>query len=96
MSKTDKKVKDKPKHKNLTVREKKFVEAKLRNMTHAQAYDAAGYSQGVQKDHKDIIGGRILKKPHIQAAIDEALENQGITPDWAVKELKKIASQDTE
>lgn len=92
MNKTDKT----PKHKPLTVREKKFVNAKLQNMNNVNAYDAAGYSDGVANENKAVIGNRILKKPHIQAAIDEALRTQGITPEWAVKELKKIADQDNE
>jgi phage terminase small subunit len=64
----------------LTVKEAKLVKAKVKGMTHAQAYKAAGYKDtsqevAVANTHK------VLKRPNVQEALQQALEKHNLTPD---------------
>lgn len=83
------------KSKNLTLREKKFVKAKVEGKTSVQAYKEAGYAP-MKLESERAVSGRINTKPHIQKAIDDALEKHGATPEWAVKQLMRVAEQDKE
>lgn len=84
------------KKKKLTVRERKLVINKVKGMKNADAYIQAGYSPGNTDNSLRVNASKTINKPHIQAAIEEALEAQGATPEWAVAQLKKVAEQDTE
>jgi hypothetical protein len=42
------------------------------------------------------IYGENMKKPEIQRRIDQALESQGATPEFAVSVLKSVANQEKE
>jgi phage terminase small subunit len=78
-----------------TIKEKKFIKAKVQGKTHAEAYLAAGYAPN-NKNVMTVAGSVIAKRPHVQQAIEAALEAQGLTPEWAVAQLGKVASQDEE
>lgn len=84
-----------PKKKKLTIKQKKFVKAKVEGKTNIEAYAEAGYSTN-NKDVVKVESSRLKNRPHIQAAIEEALEINGATPEWAVRQLKKVAEQDDE
>ena len=79
----------------LKPREKKLVKAIVEGKTQTQAYKEAGYA--VMNTHADSVNAtRKVNKPHIQQAINDALEAQGATPEWAVSQMMKVAAQDDE
>lgn len=80
----------------LSVKEKKFVKARVQGKTQAQAYVEAGYAPYSTKNATAVEAHHIDKRPHIQKAIDDALLAQGATPEWAVSQLMKVAKQDEE
>lgn len=82
--------------KKLSVRERKLAAAKVAGMTHVEAYKAAGYSTNSTEGAVRVNATRAVNRPHIQDAINEALELHGATPEWAVAQLKKVAAQDEE
>lgn len=82
------------KKKKLTVKEKKFVAAKVQGKTHKIAYAEAGYK--MRGPSAAVDASVVYNKPHIQQAIDDALALHGATPEWAVKQLMKVAQQDEE
>ena len=82
-------------NKNLTGKQRKFVKAKVEGMNNMEAYADAGYST----KNRDVVKAQsstLRNKPHIQKAIDDALELHGATPEWAVKQLMSVAKQDKE
>lgn len=81
--------------KKLTPKERKFVKSKIEGKTNRQAYKDAGYSI-MKRESMDVAASQINNKPHIQKAIDDALEKLGGTPEWAVQQLMKVAEQDEE
>lgn len=83
------------KPKKLNIREKKFVAYKVQGLTNAEAYVKAGYS-APKKITAQVQGSIKKNKPHIQQAIQEALDKQGLSPEWAVEQLGKVAAQDDE
>lgn len=83
------------KKQKLTLRERKFVTAKVKGKTNAQAYLDAGYSPSTDNTMR-VAGSVIKNRPHVQEAIETALEARHMTPEWAVGELKKVAEQDEE
>lgn len=85
----------KQKKKRLNPREKKFVKAKIQGKTHLQAWKEAGYSTN-NPNSAVVEASNKYNKPHIQQAIDDALQMHGATPEWAVAQLMKVAGQDDE
>lgn len=82
--------------KKLTPKERAFVKAKVQGKTNRQAFLEAGYSKNDKQAVMDVAASKINNKPHIQQAIDTALQKLGATPEWAVGELMKVAAQDKE
>ncbi len=81
--------------KKLSIRDRKFVRNKVLGMTNAQAYVEAGF-KATTKEIANVHGSIKHRKPHIQDAIDEALTKHGLSPEWAVEQLGKVAEQDAE
>ena len=79
-----------PRNKNiLTFKEKKFVSGVIKhkgNKTEAvlEAYDTKSRYNAGQ------MAKRLIKKPAIQEAIQEALESKGITQEWLIEKEKEI------
>jgi len=82
--------------KKLTIKEQKIVKGVVEGKTQVQAYKDAGYSTNTNDNVIRTAANQIVNKPHIQLAINEALYNQGLTPEWAVEQLGKVARQDDE
>lgn len=78
-----------------TPKERAFIKGKIAGKTHAEAYLEAGYAPN-SKEVMTVAGSNIAKRPHVQEAINKALELHGATPEWAVLQLKKVAEQDEE
>jgi len=81
--------------KKLTIKEKKFVAAKVQGKTNVEAYKLADYAP-MKKESMNAVASKIKNKPHIQQAIDDALVKHGASPEWAVLQLMKVAEQDKE
>jgi len=73
----------------LTVKEAKLVAAKAKGLKNDEAWDEAGYSQNSSKDTKVVNTSKILSKPHVQEALQQALVKHGITLDQAVAPIGK-------
>lgn len=84
-----------PKKKELNIREKRFVAAKVRGLKHLDAMKEAGYTVG-KKQTAMVRASQKMAEPHIQIAIRDALAISGATPEFAVKQLVKVAEQDEE
>lgn len=84
-----------PKPRNLTIKRKKFVSNKIKGQTNATAYVNAGYKAST-RHVADVESSKLLNKPEIQQAIDNALAMHELTPEMAVAELKKIVVQNKE
>jgi len=91
MSKIDKKTGKR----KLTIREQKLVKNRIEGMTQAEAFVKAGYSQ-TTKNGTAVNAHKKINQPHIQEAINDALQLHGATPEFAVKRLKEIAEQEKE
>lgn len=74
------------KHK-LTVKEAKLAQAKAKGLTHDKAWDEAGYSQNSSKATKVANTQKILSKPNVQEAFQQAMAAQGITIEKIVKPI---------
>lgn len=83
------------KTRKLNVRERKFVKAKVQGKSNLQAAAEAGYSVK-NKEAAAVYASNVNTRPHIQEAINQALESQGATPEWAVAQMMKVAAQDEE
>lgn len=79
-----------------TIKERKFASLKAQGKTNVEAYAEAGYSINKDKQINAVAASQINSRPHVQKLIDDALEKQGFTPEWAVIQLGKVASQDKE
>jgi hypothetical protein len=88
-------IRPQPKKKELNIREKKLVKARVEGKTQLAAWKEAGYSVN-NKDAAQVAASQKFSKPHIQQAINDALEMHKATPEWAVLQLKKVAEQDDE
>lgn len=77
------------------MKERKFVKARVSGKNLAESYKA-GYSANTNYNVMRVAGGKVEKRPHVQQAIEAALEAQGLTPEWAVAQLGKVAKQDEE
>lgn len=82
--------------KKLTVKEKKLVAGIVSGDTQVRAYEKAGYAVGKSKSANAVNANKAVKRPHVQEAIDAALAKHGMTPEWAVQQLGKVAEQDKE
>lgn len=80
----------------LTIKEKKFVAAKIAGKTNRDAYKEAGYSTNMAKKTLDVAASNINTRPNIQSAIDAGLARAGLTPEYAIEQLAKIVEQDDE
>lgn len=78
----------------LTEKQKRFVTEYLIDLNATQAAIRAGYSPKTAYS----MGQRLLKNVEVQAAIQAAMREReartGITQDWVVRELYKIAAAD--
>lgn len=78
----------------LTSLERRFVEEYLVDLNASAACLRAGY----KTHHPDALSGRIMSRPHIQAAISAAMAERGkrteITADRVIKELAKVGFGD--
>jgi phage terminase small subunit len=76
----------------LTPKQARFVQEYLIDLNAAQAAIRAGYSAKTAR----VIGHENLTKPDIAAAIEKArathAERAGLTADWVIDELRKIAA----
>jgi phage terminase small subunit len=81
-----------PKPKGLSPKQARFVDEYLKDLNATQAAIRAEYSAKTAA----IIGFENLRKPNIAAKISEAqkklAEAAGVTQEWIVEELRKIAS----
>ena len=75
--------------KALTVKELKLAKAKARGKKHIEAWDQAGYSQNSSNATKIANTQKILRKPHVQEALQREFQRQGITLEQAVAPIKK-------
>lgn len=76
------------------MKERKFVKLKIQGKTNSDAYNG---SYSPQKAEVARVAGSVVgSRPHVQQAIEDALEAKGMTPEWAVAQLKKVAEQDVE
>lgn len=78
----------------LTPKQKRFVAEYLVDLNATQAAIRAGYSEKRASE----IGYQLLQKTTVQAAIQAAMADRekrtGVTQDWVVQELYKIAHAD--
>lgn len=78
----------------LTSKQRRFVAEYLVDLNATQAAIRAGYSEKRASE----IGYQLLQKTTVQAAIQAAMadreERTGVTQDWVVQELYKIAHAD--
>jgi phage terminase small subunit len=84
------------KRKSLTIKERKFVKAYVSGKGKTAAYKEAGYSTSTAKNVNASAAYNVAKRPHIQAAIEEALVKLNYTPEFAVEQIGKVAAQDEE
>lgn len=83
-----------PKSKKLTIKEMKFAKAKVEGKDNLTAYREAGYK--MTGNSAKVDASIVKNRPHVQRAIEEALDKHGLTPEWAVQQLGKVAQQDEE
>ena len=82
--------------KKLKPKEKKLVKAVVQGKSQAQAFAEAGYAVPKTENGLRVNASKKVNQPHIQQAINDALESQGATPEWAVAQMMKVAAQDDE
>jgi phage terminase small subunit len=80
--------------KKLTHKERKFVKQKIAGASDAEAYNSAYSPQN--NNVARVAAHKVKNRPHVQQAIEAALEAQGLTAEWAVAQLGKVAAQDDE
>lgn len=83
------------KKKRLTPKERKFAMAKVAGDTNLVAYKKAGYAP-MKPESEAVAASVVNTKPHIQQAIQDALNLHEATPEFAVGRLKSIAEQEKE
>jgi phage terminase small subunit len=84
------------KKEKLTYKEKKFVLAKAKGLPDVKAMKAAGYGPNSADRTLQADAMKMKKRPRVQAAIEQALDNQGLTVEFAVEQIGKVARQDDE
>ena len=72
------------KAKKLKPKEKKLVKAVIQVKSQPQAFAEAGYAVPKTDNALRVNASKKINQPHIQQAINDALEAQGATPEWAV------------
>lgn len=80
----------------LTIKQKKFVAEVVKGTPKSHAYKKIYNPQTQNKASIYRQASEVSSKPHVQAAIDQALEHHGATPEFAVGRLKQIAEQNKE
>lgn len=83
-------------NRNLTIKEQKFVAARISGKTNREAFREAGYSINKKQLVNDVSASMINTRPNVQAAIDAGLAKAGLTPEYAIEQLAKIVEQDDE
>ena len=81
--------------KKLTLKERKYIKSRVTGKSQKDAYKDA-YSTNSNDNVIKVAAHHVEKRPHVQQAIQAALEAQGLTPEWAVAQLGKVAGQDEE
>ena len=81
--------------KKLTPKERKYAVARIKGETQLKAYQEAGYAESTRNGDK-VNAHKIEHRPHVQEAIERALQLHEATPEFAVGRLKAIAEQDKE
>jgi phage terminase small subunit len=79
-------MKEKPKQKKMTLKQRKFTKEYLKSGNGTQAAIKAGYSKKSAHD----IASENLRKPEIKAAVASAAEKLGINPEYVLAGIKKI------
>jgi len=69
----------------LTIKQRKFIDGKLKGESSAEAARKAGYSESVARKADDIIGN----SPSMQGAIAAILEGSGITDELLGKRIRE-------
>ena len=77
-----------------TIKERKFAIAKVKGKTNIEAYKEAGYK--MVGNSAAVDASKVKSRPHVQKLIEDALEAQGLSAEWAVAQLGKVARQDDE
>lgn len=77
----------------LDLKQKKYVTARVKGLGKRQAALQAGAKTPVAASK---YANRMSKNVNVQQAIDNALETQGATPEFAVAVLKAVADQQVE
>lgn len=72
----------------ITVKEAKLVKAKVKGLTHKQAYDEAGYAP-TNYNSSVVNTNKILSRPNVQEALAVALEKHNITPDRTLNRVSE-------
>lgn len=72
----------------------KFAKAKVEGKTNLEAYKEAGYK--MTGPSAQVDASIVKNRPHVQKAIEDALLKHGLSPEWAVQQLGKVAGQDEE
>ena len=80
----------------LTSKQRKLVKAKIQGKNNIEAFREAGYAIPSSDTALRVNASRAVNQPHIQQVINDALASQGLTPEWAVAQLGKVAAQDDE
>lgn len=79
----------------LTPKERKFVNAKVKGLSQREAYKQAYNVQPTTKIHTiDRNASKVASRDRVTLAIEQALDANELTPEHAIKELKKIVDQD--
>lgn len=80
----------------LTPSETQLVKSKISGKTHEQAYREAYPNAKGTKATAVANTDKVLKRPRVQQAIDDALAEQNLTPQYVIGKLKDIVDQDKE
>lgn len=78
-----------------TIKERKFAKAKVEDKPDIQAYREAGYALSTPVGDR-VNAHKVAKREVVQKLIEDSLRARGLTPDWAVEQLAKVAEQDEE
>lgn len=81
--------------KELTVKERKLVKAKAEGKTVLDAANEAEYLPNASDETRRVEAHRVLQKPHVQEALQEALAAQGITYDMIVQPVTNALKSDS-
>lgn len=79
----------------LTIKQKKFVANKIKGMNNDKAYVEAGY-KATTKNVARVEGSKLLNKPNIQQAVEDALKANEMSPEYLIGKLKYVVDQNKE